>query len=82
MRILEWLACSCRLMRIHEVRDGIVFHTDNLVLDEDTRLPSGVLDLCKPLIEEGPNHTIDFVHGSARESVSTNLVEPNRELIS
>ena len=66
-RILEWLACSCRLMKIHEVQDGIAFHADNQVLDDDTKLSPAVLDLCKPLIEEGPNKTIDFVHYSAKE---------------
>ena len=66
-RILEWLACSCRLMKMHEVQDGIAFHADNLILDDDTKLSPAVLDLCKPLIEEGPNKTIDFVHYSAKE---------------
>jgi hypothetical protein len=66
-RILEWLACSCRLMKMHEVQDGIAFHADSLILDDDTKLSPAVLDLCKPLIEEGPNKTIDFVHYSAKE---------------
>ncbi|KIW21374.1 hypothetical protein PV08_01954 [Exophiala spinifera] len=68
-RILEWLACSCRLMKIHEVQDGIAFHADNLVLNDDTKFSPAVLDLCRPLIEEGPNNTIDFVHYSAKEYI-------------
>lgn len=75
MRILEWLACSCRLMKIHEVCDGIVFDAENLVLEEDTKVSPAVLEICKPLIEEGPNKTIDFVHGSARESVYVHLID-------
>jgi hypothetical protein len=67
IRILEWLACSCRLMKMREVQDGIVFHADNMVLNDETKLSPAVLDLCKPLIEEGPNKTIDFVHYSAKE---------------
>ena len=67
IRILEWLACSCRLLKIREVQDGIVFHTGNTVLNDETKLSPAVLELCKPLIEEGPNRTIDFVHYSAKE---------------
>jgi hypothetical protein len=66
-RILAWLACSCRLMKMHEVQDGIAFDKDTLILNDDTKLCPAVLDLCKPLIEEGPNMTIDFVHYSAKE---------------
>jgi hypothetical protein len=65
--ILEWLACSCRLMKMHKVQDGVVFYADNLVLSKKTKLPRVVFDLCKPLIEPGPNNTIDFVHYSAKE---------------
>ena len=67
IRILEWLACSCRLVKMHEVQDGIVFCADNFVLNEETKLPRAVLELCKPLIEPGPKNTIDFVHYSAKE---------------
>lgn len=67
IRILEWLACSCRLMKMHEVQDGVVFHAENLVLSDETKLPRAVFDLCKPLIEPGPKGTIDFVHYSAKE---------------
>ena len=66
IRILQWIACSFRLLKSHEVQDGIVFNS-GLVLDEQTKLVHGFLDLCKPLIEEGPKNTIDFVHYSAKE---------------
>ncbi|KIW95094.1 uncharacterized protein Z519_03678 [Cladophialophora bantiana CBS 173.52] len=74
--ILEWLACSCRLMKMREVQDGIVFHVDNMVLDDETKLSPAVLDLCKPLIEEGPNKTIDFVHYSAKEFILDEVSGP------
>lgn len=54
-------------MKAREVQDGIVFDADNMVLDDENKLSPNVLDLCKPLIEEGPNKTIDFVHYSAKE---------------
>jgi hypothetical protein len=67
IRILQWIACSFRLLKSHEVQDGIVFNTQGSVLNEETKLVHGFLDLCKPLIEEGPKNTIDFVHYSAKE---------------
>lgn len=72
IRILEWIACSFRIMKVHEIQDGIVLHTRDMELNERTKLrDSKFLDLCKPLIEEGPNNTIDFVHYSAKEWVET-----------
>jgi hypothetical protein len=68
IRVLEWIACSFRIMKVHEIQDGIVLHTRDIELNERTKLRDNkFLDLCKPLIEEGPNNTIDFVHYSAKE---------------
>jgi hypothetical protein len=67
IRILEWIACSFRILKEHEIRDGILFHSSDMVLTEQTKLADGFLDMCKPLIEEGPKNTIDFVHYSAKE---------------
>ncbi len=71
MRILKWIACSLRLMKAHEIRDGILFHTKGSELNEKTKVKviEGFFDLCKPLIEEGPKNTLDFVHYSAKEWV-------------
>jgi hypothetical protein len=69
LRILEWLACSFRIMKAHEIRDGIQFHTKGMELNDRTKvkLIDGFFDLCKPLIEEGPKSTVDFVHYSAKQ---------------
>jgi hypothetical protein len=69
LRILEWLACSFRIMKAHEIRDGIQFHTKGMELNDRTKvkLIDGFFDLCKPLIEEGPKNTVDFVHYSAKQ---------------
>lgn len=72
IRILEWIACSLRILKTHEVQDGIVLHTMDMELNERTKLRDRkFLHLCKKLnlIEEGPNSTIDFVHYSAKEWV-------------
>jgi hypothetical protein len=67
LRILEWLACSFRPLKIYEIQDGITFNLDNTVLSDVTKLNSDFVDLCKPLIETGPGSTVDFVHYSAKE---------------
>jgi hypothetical protein len=69
LKILEWLACSFRIMKAHEIRDGIQFHTKGLELNDRTKvkLIDGFFNMCKPLIEEGPKNTIDFVHYSAKQ---------------
>lgn len=67
LKILEWLACSFRPLKVFEIQDGITFGPDNTVLSDETKLKSGFVDLCKPLIEEGPGGTVDFVHYSAKE---------------
>jgi hypothetical protein len=71
MLILQWVACSFRIPKAYEIRDGIVFHTRWLALDEATKIRDGFIffDLCLPLLEEGPKGTIDFFHYSAKELV-------------
>jgi hypothetical protein len=67
LRILEWLACSFRPLKIYEIQDGITFNLHNTILSDKTKLKSGFVDLCKPLTEEGPGNIVDFVHYSAKE---------------
>jgi hypothetical protein len=71
IRILEWIACSFRLMKAHEIQDGIVLHMRDTELNELSKLRDGTfLALCKPLIElNAKNNTVDFVHFSAKEFV-------------
>ena len=71
------MSCSYRLLKSYEILDGISFraaeHISNThrpsctILDRATQFQRDVLDLCKPLIEDGPGNTIDFVHFSAKE---------------
>jgi hypothetical protein len=67
IRILEWMACSQRTLKKYEIQDGIVFSPENGVLDETTKLLPSIFELCKPMVEEGPGNTVDFVHYSAKE---------------
>lgn len=65
-RILGWLAFARRPLKAWEICDGLVFH-EGEILNEETKLGAGVLDICKPLIEEHDGGTIALVHFSARE---------------
>jgi hypothetical protein len=67
-RILGWLAFACRPLKAWEICDGLVFH-EGENLNDETKLGAGVLDICKPLIEERESETIALVHFSAREYV-------------
>jgi hypothetical protein len=71
------MSCSYRLLKSFEILDGISYraaeHSNDayrsscIILDKTTKVQRDVLDLCKPLIEDGPGNTIDFVHFSAKE---------------
>jgi len=67
IQILEWIACSFRTMKRYEIQDGILFHTRDMKLSDQTKLHDSFWELCKPIIEEGPKNSIDFVHYSAKE---------------
>ena len=67
IRVLEWVAVAKRRLKKFELLDGVSLHESNTLLNENTRLWESVIDLCKPLIEDGPNGTIVFVHFTVRE---------------
>jgi hypothetical protein len=67
IRILGWMACSYRVLKRHELLDGIVLDVSNTSLNKYTRVQAQIMDLCRPLIEDGPGNTVDFVHFSAKE---------------
>ena len=67
VRILSWIAFSCRPLKVHELLDGVTLHEGNLLLNETSRLEVSVLDLCKPIIEGTHDKVVEFVHFSAKE---------------
>jgi len=60
------MACSRRPLRGYEILDGIAFRPGCTTLNSRTKVHREVLDLCRPLIEDGPSDTLDFVHFSAK----------------
>jgi hypothetical protein len=67
MRILEWMACSYRTLKIYEILDAIAFRPEYTAPDLRMKMRREVLDQCQPLIEYGHSNTVDFVHFSAKE---------------
>jgi hypothetical protein len=65
-RILGLLAHAFRPLKYREVCDGIVFHKEHGILNEETKLEKGVLDICKPLIEVRQHGHVSLVHFTAR----------------
>lgn len=75
-RIFQWLICSQRPLKKFELRDAVTLHSENTINDDDTRVSERVFELCKPLVESGPNDIIRFVHVSVKElSNSSSPVE-------
>jgi hypothetical protein len=63
------MSCSFRRLKIFEIVDGISIRPDSICLDSTTKLQRRVLDLCRPLVEDGPSDTLVFVHFSAKQYV-------------
>jgi len=67
IRILGWMSCSYRILKSYEILDGIAFDALNTTLTPKTKVRKDILDLCRPLIEDGPAGTVGFVHFSVKE---------------
>ncbi|KAF1982150.1 hypothetical protein K402DRAFT_397887 [Aulographum hederae CBS 113979] len=69
-RIFNWLTYATRPIRKHELQQGIGLHHHNkksFEVSEGSRQSNKVFGLCKPLLEDGPNDTIRFVHTSVQQ---------------
>lgn len=69
-RVLEWVTCSYRPLKIYELEGGIAFGSDHTILDETTKVQSDLLTLCAPILEETADKSVGFVHFSAKEFFS------------
>ncbi len=65
--ILGWLTFAYRPLKTWELCDGLALYENNGPISAESKLSYGVLDLCKPLIEERESSTMSLVHFSARE---------------
>lgn len=65
-RIFEWILFSeaPSTIRKHEILIGMSLHEEQISLDRDTRPFPNALDICKPLIEDGPGGTVALIHST------------------
>jgi len=54
-------------MKKYEVLDGMTLRPGRAVLDSKTKPFPNALDICNPLVEDGPNGTIVFVHSTVQQ---------------
>lgn len=76
--LFSLIALADRPLKTYEAVDGIVLCKHPYKLDEFTKLTSGELDRCKPLIEIDTAHNVSFVHFTVKEYNSSPIVNaPN-----
>jgi hypothetical protein len=72
--ILRWIACVQRPIRLHELLHALAHTSEELNPGVQNVPVPMVLELCKPLVEQHPDGTINFVHFSVQESVPFTLI--------
>jgi hypothetical protein len=78
-RILSWMIYGKGLLRRVEILSAASVHMENLDFGDDCRLQYGILERCKPLVEEGQNGTVRLIHFTVREYVIALLVHTARK---
>lgn len=70
IKMLEWMACGFRTLKVRELEDALAINHDDRTIHGDRRLLKARLkDLCGPMVEVTDQETVIFVHFSAKESV-------------
>lgn len=79
-RIFEWLLFAERKGHIqkYEVLLGSSLHEGCMALERDSKPFSNALDICKPLIEDGPGGTIALIHSTLPSYVFSSLTTPTQ----
>ncbi|KAF2231650.1 hypothetical protein EV356DRAFT_535325 [Viridothelium virens] len=75
-RVLSWITFAKRPLRSYELQHGVTLHTENTEFDFETRPLRNVYDICRPLIEQGPQQTIVFIHSSVSEYLRNEISGP------
>ncbi|KAF8244834.1 ankyrin [Wilcoxina mikolae CBS 423.85] len=70
LRILRWLTCSLRPLKIQEIIEGVALELDDTALDPETFLndPEDIADICGSLVElDQEAGTVALAHFSVKE---------------
>ncbi|KAK0716576.1 hypothetical protein B0T21DRAFT_296583 [Apiosordaria backusii] len=82
LSLLGWLACARRPLKWYEVRGAAAIDLDGQTVNYDQLIPRtlkhGHRDLCGPLVEQGPDDTLQFIHPTAREYILKHHFENHR----
>jgi hypothetical protein len=66
-RILEWMTCATRPLKLHELQDALAIRPGDLTIDDEQRpITVRLRELCAPIVEV-KHGEISFVHFSAQE---------------
>ncbi|WAO82927.1 NACHT domain-containing protein [Fusarium falciforme] len=60
-----WIAFAKRPLRKAELQSALLFHSEDPIGSRP--IPSYILEVCKPLVEERRNSTLSFIHGSVKD---------------
>lgn len=72
LRILRWLTCSLRPLRIQEIIEGVALELDDTALDPETFLndPEDIADICGSLVAlDQEAGTVALAHFSVKEFI-------------
>jgi len=67
LRVLRWISFARRPLKTYELQWGITLYDGNTMLTPETKPLGDVIDICRPLIEDGPSQTIQLIHASVKE---------------
>ncbi|KAK0654181.1 hypothetical protein QBC41DRAFT_386563, partial [Cercophora samala] len=71
--LLGWLACARRPLKWYEVRGAAALDLDGQTVNFEQLVPRSLKqshrDLFGPLVEQGPDSTLQFIHPTAREYI-------------
>jgi hypothetical protein len=67
IRVLGWISFAKRPLKGHELQYGLILHAENTKTCAETKPLIVIYNICKPLIEDGPNGSVVFAHSSIKE---------------
>lgn len=67
VRTLNWIAFAKRPLKGHELQTGLLVHGEYTIIYAKTKALVFLHDICRPLVDDGPNGTVVFSHSSIKE---------------
>jgi hypothetical protein len=77
-QVLGWIVCAKRPLRWREIQGAICIDMEQQLVDYDKQLLDSPKGLFAALVEMQADGTVELVHGTAREYVSS-IIMPESE---